>query len=181
MRKTSLFCCSLVVLLPMFAHAQEATPPQAVPPPLVAPPPAQPYGYPPPAYLQPPPPPATHTELRPNYALIFSGVGVFGLGYILDVSGTLLVGHQPAWECAIPVVGPYLQVNDTFSHDWSDLAKGFYVFDGLLQTAGFVLTVVGASLWHKVQVRNGPDYHASSEQSARFAIRSTPNGLAVTF
>jgi len=151
-------------LLSFFATAalgQEAPP---APPPAVVAPPPQPYYYPPPqpGYMQPAPPPM-HMEMRPNYALIFSGVGVFGLGYILDVSGTLLVGHQPAWECAVPVVGPYLQVNDTFSHDWSDLAKGFYVFDGLTQTAGLILTVVGASLWKKVPVR------------------SAQNGLVVTF
>jgi len=125
-----------------------------------APPPTY---YAPPPYMQPVAPPPTHVELRPNYALIFSGVGVFALGYMLDVGGTLVVGHEPAWECAIPVVGPYLQVGDTFSRDWSDLAKGFYVFDGLVQTAGFVLTVVGSSLWHKVPVR------------------SAQNGLVVTF
>jgi hypothetical protein len=125
-----------------------------------APPPTY---YAPPPYMQPVAPPPPHVELRPNYALIFSGVGVFALGYMLDVGGTLVVGHEPAWECAIPVVGPYLQVGDTFSRDWSDLAKGFYVFDGLVQTAGFVLTVVGSSLWHKVPVR------------------SAQNGLVVTF
>ena len=150
MRNVTTLC---IFLLGSAALAQEAPPP--VPPPIVAPPP--------PGYLQLAPPPPVRYELRPNYALIFSGVGVFGLGYIMDVSGTLLVGHQPAWECAVPVVGPYLQVTDTFSRDWSDLAKGFYVFDGLVQTAGFVLTVVGASLWHKVPVR------------------SAQNGLVVTF
>jgi hypothetical protein len=137
------------------------TPP--VPPPLVAPPPQQPYYYPPPAYMQPGPAMPTRYELKPNYALIFSGVGVFGLGYMVDVMGTLVAGHDPAWECAIPVVGPYLQVTDKFSSDWGDLAKGFYVFDGLIQTAGLVLTVVGASLWHKVPVR------------------MAQNGFAVTF
>jgi hypothetical protein len=150
MRKTTMLC--ILTFASSIAFAQEAPPP-----PMYYPPPE-------PQYLQPPPPPPpTHLELRPSYALLFSGVGVFGLGYILDVSGTLLVGHQPAWECAVPLVGPYLQVNDTFSKDWSDLAKGWYVFDGLIQTAGFVLTVVGASLWHKVPVR------------------SAQNGLVVTF
>lgn len=155
MRNLTTLC---ILLLGSTALAQEAPTPQApppVPPPIVAPPP--------PGYMQLAPPPPVHYEMRPNYALIFSGVGVFGLGYIMDVSGTLLVGHQPAWECAVPVVGPYLQVTDTFSRDWSDLAKGFYVFDGLVQTAGFVLTVVGSSLWHKVPVR------------------SAQNGLVVTF
>jgi len=147
MRKLTTLC---ILLLGSTALAQEE-----VPPPIVAPPP--------PGYMQLAPPPPVHYEMRPNYALIFSGVGVFGLGYIMYVSGTLLVGHQPAWECAVPVGGPYLQVTDTFSRDWSDLAKGFYVFDGLVQTAGFVLTVVGASLWHKVPVR------------------SAQNGLVVTF
>ena len=148
MRKSTLIA-TLVWLAASTVLAQEAAPP--------------PTYYAPPPYMQPVPPPPTHVELRPNYALIFSGVGVFALGYMLDVGGTLVVGHQPAWECAIPVVGPYLQVGDTFSRDWSDLAKGFYVFDGLVQTAGFVLTVVGSSLWHKVPVR------------------SAQNGLVVTF
>jgi hypothetical protein len=152
MRKTTTLCSML--LASSLAFAQQAQQQQELPPPQY---------YPPPQYMQAPPPPPMHMELRPNYALVFSGVGVLGLGYILDFTSTLLVGHQPAWESAIPVVGPYLQVNDTFSKDWSDLAKGFYVFDGLLQTAGFVLTVVGVSLWHKVPVR------------------SAQNGLAVTF
>lgn len=165
MRTTTTLCTLL--LFASAATAQEAPPP--VPPPIVAPPPpgtvppGQPYAYPPPAYVQPGPPPPVRYELKPNYALIFSGVGVFGLGYMMDVFGTLVAGHQPAWECAIPVVGPYLQVTDSFSSDWGDLAKGFYVFDGLVQTAGLVLTVVGASLWHKVPVR------------------MAQNGLAVTF
>jgi hypothetical protein len=149
MRKTTTLCTLL--LTSTIAFAQEAAPP--------------PQYYPPPQpqYMQPPPPPPTHLELRPNYALVFSGVGVLGLGYILDVSGTLLAQHQPAWESALPVVGPYLQVGDSYSTTWSDLAKGFYVFDGLIQTAGFVLTVVGVSLWHKVPVR------------------SAQNGFVVTF
>ncbi len=178
MRTTTMLASLLVSTLVSTLAPAEETPPQpppSVPPPIVAPPPTgqpyppqqygapQQYYYPPPQYMQPMAPQPMHTELRPNYALIFSGVGVFGLGYILDVSGTLVVGHQPAWECALPVVGPFLQVNDTFSKDWSDMAKGFYVFDGLMQTAGFVLTVVGASLWHKVPVR------------------TAQNGLVVTF
>ena len=148
MLKTTTLCTLLFASSIALAQEPPQPPPPAVPPPIVAP-----QYYPPPQYMQPAPPPPTHFELKPNYALIFSGVGVFGLGWIMDVSGTLLVGHDPAWESAVPVVGPYLQVNDTFSSDWSDLAKGFYVFDGLVQTAGFVLTVVGSSLWHKVPVR----------------------------
>jgi hypothetical protein len=180
MRTTTLL--SALLLLSSAASAQETPPAPPVPPPVVAPPsvvvappppgavppPAalppgapQPY-YPPPPYLQPVPPP-THMELRPNYALIFSGVGVFGLGWILDISGTVIANHNPYWESAIPVVGPFLQIGDSYTSDWSDLAKGFYVFDGLMQTAGFVLTVVGASLWHKVPVR------------------TAQNGLVVTF
>lgn len=156
MRNTA--CTLLLVCVASLAHAQEAPPPA-----VVTPPPPQSY-YPPPAFMRPiPPPPPTRYELRPNYALVFTGVGLVGLGYIMDVSGTLLVGHNPAWESAIPVVGPYLQVNDTFSRDWSNLGKAFYVFDGLTQTAGFVLTIVGAAVWHKVPVR------------------TAQNGLVVTF
>jgi hypothetical protein len=148
--------CTLLLVSATLAHAQEAPaptappPPASLPPPLIAPPP--PGYYQPPAYLQAAPPPLRY-EMRPNYGLLFSGVGVLGLGYIMNVSGTLLTGHSPAWESAIPVVGPYLEVNDTFSRDWGDLGKAFYVFDGLTQTAGFVLTVVGAAIWHKAPVR----------------------------
>ncbi|HEY2746761.1 MAG TPA: hypothetical protein VGL86_19165 [Polyangia bacterium] len=145
---------TLVLVCASVAHAQEAPPPATLPPPIVAPAPA---------FMQPAPPPPTRYEMKPNYALLFSGVGVLGLGYIMNVSGTLLVGHSPAWESAIPVIGPYFEVNDSFSKDWGDLGKAFYVFDGLTQTAGFVLTVVGVSLWHKAPVR------------------STQNGLAFAF
>jgi hypothetical protein len=119
-------------------------------------------GYPPPAYGYPPPqapqymqlqPPLVRYVKKPLYPLLFSGVGIFGLGYIMDVFGTLVTSHQPAWECALPVVGPMLQVRDRFDTDFDDLARAFYVFDAILQTAGFVLTVVGASVWRKVPVR----------------------------
>ncbi|HXU73167.1 MAG TPA: hypothetical protein VN947_27800 [Polyangia bacterium] len=172
MRKTISSLLLALTCIASVAHAQEAPPtvvvtppppigtappPATVPPPVVVPPPGvapgQPYYYPPPAYMRPGPPPPTRFEMKPNYALIFTGVGLVGLGYIMDVSGTLLVGHDPAWESAIPIVGPYLQVNDTFSHDWGDLGRAFYVFDGLTETAGLVLTIVGAALWHKVPVR----------------------------
>jgi hypothetical protein len=139
------------------ALAQEAPQPQP-PPPLIAPPPG--YAYPPPQpgyslnYMHPSPPLPVRYEMRPNYALLFSGVGVFALGYFMDVLGTLATSHQPAWECAVPVVGPWLQVNDSFSTDWRDLAKAFYVTDALIETAGFALTVVGVSLWKKVPVRS---------------------------
>lgn len=162
MRKTTTLI-PLLLLGSSLAAAEEVPPPVAAPPPPIVAPPPQPYGYPPPQYMQMGPPPPLRYELRPNYALVFSGVGVFGLGYLMDVFGTVVSNHQPAWKCAIPVVGPYLQVNDSYSTDWSELAKGFYVFDGLVQTAGFVLTVVGASLWHKVPVR------------------MAQNGLVVTF
>jgi hypothetical protein len=149
----------LAVLLTFSTAWAQETPPPQPPPPLVAPPPAG-YAYPPPQpgyppqYMQAPPPLPVHYEMKPNYALVFSGVGVFGLGYFMDVLGTLATSHQPAWECAVPVVGPWLQVTDSYSTDWRDLAKAFYVTDALIQTAGFTLTVVGVSLWKKVPVRS---------------------------
>lgn len=173
MRTMTIALCTLFGCSAAWAEApapqpqqEQQPPPQAAPPqaapayPPGHPPPAYRYApgypppqYPPPAYLPGMPPPPVRYELRPNYGLLFAGVGVLGLGYLLDISGTLLTSHQPAWECAIPVVGPYLQVDDTFSSDWGDLAKAFYVTDALFQTAGLVLTVLGASLWHKVPVR----------------------------
>jgi hypothetical protein len=46
-----------------------------------------------------------------------------------------------------------MQINDSFSTGWRDFAKAFYVTDALIQTAGLVLTVTGASIWRKVPVR----------------------------
>lgn len=144
------------------ALAQEPPPPPQPPPPLVAPPPPgyapegypppQPYGYAPPGYTVTPPP--LRYEMRPNYALTFAGVGVFALGYFMDVIGTLATSHQPAWECAVPVVGPWLQLGDSYSTSVPELAKAFYATDALIETAGFVLTVVGVSIWKKVPVRS---------------------------
>jgi hypothetical protein len=98
-------------------------------------------------------PPQVQYVRKPLYPVLFSGVGILGFGYIMDIFGTLVTSHQPAWECAIPVVGPMLQVHDQFDTDWKDAAKAFYVFDAVLQTTGFILTVVGASVWRKVPVR----------------------------
>jgi hypothetical protein len=148
------------VIVGMTSATWAQTAPAYPPPP---PPPVQPqYGYPPPPqYGYPPPqpqymqlqPPVIRYQRKPLYALIFTGVGIFGLGYIIDVFGTLVTSHGPSWECAVPVVGPMLQVNDRFDTDFRDAAKAFYVFDAILQTTGFVLTVVGASVWRDVPVR----------------------------
>jgi hypothetical protein len=105
------------------------------------------YGY--PAYQQPP----MRTEMRPNYALLFSGIGVWFGGYICDVFMTLAFGHSPAWEAAVPVIGPFLQLADSYSRTWNDLAKASLVTDAIFQVGGFTLAVVGLSVWHKVQVR----------------------------
>lgn len=103
--------------------------------------------------MQPPPALPVRYESKPNLALIISGSAVLGFGYILDIFGTVVTGHQPAWECAVPIAGPYLQVSDTFSRDWKDLARGFYVTDALFQTAGVALVIIGVSVWRKVPVR----------------------------
>lgn len=136
------------------APAYPPTPEQGYPPPPAGyayPPPG--YAYPPPQYLQVGPPPPVRYELKPSYALIFSGIGVLGFGYTLDIFGTLVANHNPAWECALPVIGPWMQVNDSFSTDWKDLARAFFVTDALIQTVGLALTIAGASVWRKVPVR----------------------------
>jgi hypothetical protein len=112
---------------------------------------------PPPAYYVPPllPPVSTHTELRPRYGLLISGLVIFGADYMLNASIAYISGEG---RLAVPVIGPILAGSDVTSHGctWDcagdRMLMALVVFDSLIQATGLILFIAGAVTKTKVTV-----------------------------
>jgi hypothetical protein len=139
-------------------------PPTASPPPPVVPAPAPsgwdsggcPAGCPQaaPAPAPSPPPLSSYTpvaplsvEKRPRTGVMAAGIAILtGLWINSTVSG-VLTGHH---ELIVPVIGPFLTARE-LNRDYSpsaglSMVTGILVMDGLLQTAGLIMTIAGASV-----------------------------------
>ena len=77
---------------------------------------------------------------------------------------------------ASSVVGPYLQVDDTFSRDWSDPPRASTSSTACCRRPASCSPSSAPPLWQDLRRRARMPI-----QERRVAIRSTPNGLAVTF
>lgn len=153
-------------------------PPPGYPPYGYGPPPGYPppYGYGPPSpesfgpttrdYKEGEPiPPGYHIETRGSKKLIIAGLAVFGGLYLASAfAGGLFLseGGDSADELGpllIPIAGPFITMGtsglDLGSNNDGQLPFILLLFDGLGQTAGAVLTIVGlASSDTKMLVRN---------------------------
>jgi len=155
---------------------------------------APPYYQPPPVYYQPQPPRPTRVEMRPRYGLIAAGLAVFGAAWIMDITWTYGLAHQPAWESFVPLIGPLLQMNDGISsnpdntsspgyHDEGTqiAARVLLVWDFIGQAAGVLMAILGVSLWKPVTVY--AEDGTPLPPKARMAIVPGPTGhtLALVF
>lgn len=152
------------------------------PPGYAYPPPPPGYGYPPPyAYARPIRPPESvpyrggpvpagyHLEERRSRALIISGGLVLGIPWVLGASvvwGTNFPNHS-GW-LLVPALGPWLTLatrhdsrdcnggstGDCFEEGLNAVTRTVLVLDGLMQTAGAVMLVVGLTTPHPVVARN---------------------------
>lgn len=138
--------------------------------------PQQPYAQPQPYAQQPQPQPRTVT--RPQIGLIVSGAVMLGVSWLIHgavvspfAGWSIDRGYQAGWESfrglgLIPVAGPWIQLATKptgFSEDgWAP----YLVLDGLLQTAGLVMLVLGATIQTEHTV------YAALEESG-FAILPT--------
>jgi hypothetical protein len=80
----------------------EPAPPVAVVPDAIAPP-------------APPPPPADVTARERRWGLFAGGTVLFLSGYSLDIGLTYGLGHQPSGTSLVPLVGPLIQMGDTWT------------------------------------------------------------------
>ena len=142
-------------------------------------PPPPNYAYPPYGYQRRPPatvpyqggaiPTGYHLEERPKKGLIISGALLTGIPWAIGLAGVSSANfpNHSGW-LVLPVLGPWLTLatrhdrscgyNDgydvCFDDDLNGLARTALVFDGLVQTAGAVLFIVGVSSKNQVLARD---------------------------
>jgi hypothetical protein len=69
-----------------------------------------------PDVLAPPPsPPADVTRRERRWGLFAGGTALFLSGYSLDIGLTYGLGHQPSGTSLVPLVGPLIQMGDTWT------------------------------------------------------------------
>jgi hypothetical protein len=170
-----------LVLLSAGARAQdapvEAPPSQPVPPPAPAPPP--PSFAQAPVVLQPPPasvqgapylsrrdlrhwrdgdpiPPGYHPEQKTRDGLAIAGGILFAVPYFFSAVVAVSSHNQADQSLYAPVIGPFLRIgnNDANSNVADIVADVFLAMDGLAQTAGVTMLVIGTTTTKTVLVRN---------------------------
>jgi hypothetical protein len=140
---------------PMIAPAPVPAPPSYVPPPpplVVPPPPAYTLGC--TTALDPCAPRMQYRQTeRPRYGLMIAGLIVFTASYMPNAITAAGIGE---WRLAVPVAGPFFEAHHVNTgDDMSNRALvAFLVWDGLVQTAGFVMAVAGAATRHKVRAHD---------------------------
>jgi hypothetical protein len=204
MRKASIVAAVLVALVPSISHAQVVIENPAPPPqqPVVVAQPLYPQQYVQPGYAQPGYAQPGYVQSvyvrpqrsRPGGALIGTGAGVFaafwaataftGLGQLVAAGGTGCPGVSgcngmltEGWLNIVPIAGPFINAAIVSgSHDtWSPGVGALYVFDGLIQSAGFAMLVVGA-----VIRRRSTEYaRAGDDRGWALLPMATPNGAGL--
>ncbi|HJL16909.1 MAG TPA: tetratricopeptide repeat protein [Sandaracinaceae bacterium LLY-WYZ-13_1] len=108
----------------------------------------QSYAQPGQSYQQAP----TRTESRPRWGLFIGGTIMFAVPWVITWSAGLMLdeGGDATALSFIPAAGPFIllgEITDDF------ILPTLLVIDGLLQTAGLVMAVLGIALQSEVEVR----------------------------
>lgn len=160
-------------------YAQPGYPPPGYAPPPYYPttPPGYGPGYTPPlppsaqrALLDPEDPPeGYHTESRARSGMVVAGGVMLGVGYVISAASAgagLSDGNDDLVPLFIPVAGPFVTLSTARvfrggADSGEDVGKVFgaigLILDGLVQTAGFTLLVVGLAARKDVVVRDKPE------------------------
>jgi len=185
------------------------SPPSGPPPypPNYQPPPAAPYpGY-APAPVAPgarlryregvPPPPGYHLEESPRKGLVISGAVVLGATWVLSAAiGSASTNAADRW-LFLPVIGPFADLvargsrsctgtSDTVDCSLDSVVRFYLAMDGIIQTAGGVLLVLGFAFPKKEYVSDS--YYGMNERGPRIQSwtvtpqlgRGSRFGLALT-
>lgn len=159
-------------------QAPPAQPPPDVPPPYPppypqVPPQASSPGYYPPAqtqapaprverelpdelpYREGPPPPGYRLEESTRKGLWIPGISMFGGAYALSVLVAQPSQNNGTSWLYVPVFGPWITIAECTECD--DLANSALAFDGLIQSAGVTLFILGLTLTQKKFVRTYVD------------------------
>ena len=182
-------------------------PPPAAPAP--APPPAasnEQWRYvPPPAELRyvegRPIPAGYHHETRARRGLVIAGPIVFGVPYVLSMSVAASSRYSADRWLYAPVVGPFIDLaqrgddctrntvvtgpgmTSTYETCTEDSSTRFFLmFDGLMQTAGATMFILGLALPQHILVRDDAPFTGSSGSKFSWAVapqRVGPTGYGV--
>lgn len=141
--------------------------------------------------------PAPPVERQRRWGLFGGGVALFAGGYALDIGLTYGIGHDPPALSLIPVIGPLIQLGDSWAmippaqtgnpqvdaqanpqiaqvnHTISSVAYAVLAVDFVLQLAGLTMAIVGAATTRPI------GGYASRPSKTAWSWRGA--GLAVTF
>jgi hypothetical protein len=134
-------------------------------------------------------PPGYHLEQRPRKGLVVSGSIVFGIAYFLSLSVAASSKYEPDRWLYAPIAGPFIDLGNrkencntipnnlgtttTCSDDSSE--RFFLMADGLMQTAGATMLVLGLALPQKLLVRDDAPFVGGSPN--RFAWTIAPRAM----
>jgi hypothetical protein len=103
-----------------------------------------------------PVPPGYHPVQKPLDGLIIAGATTLAVPYFFSAATALASRNSQDQLLYAPVLGPFLRIQDNNPN--SNFADFFgdvlLVFDGVVQTAGAVMLIIGATTTKTVLVRN---------------------------
>jgi hypothetical protein len=141
-----------------------------------------------------------HIETRVRRGLVVSGPIIFGVPYLLSMSVAASSKYEPDRWLYAPVFGPFVNLasrsddcnpngssgtTTTFTCAGDSSTRFFLMLDGLMQTAGATLLVLGLALPQTLLVRDDAPF--TGQKRSHFAWTVSPysmgrsgSGLAVT-
>jgi hypothetical protein len=128
-------------------------------------------------------PPGYHLESRPQRGLVISGACLLAIPYSLSASVAASSRHDGDAYLLIPVIGPFIDLSTRNDNSSADSGARFSLtLDGLLQTAGAALLIIGVAVPEKFLERD--DAPLARRQAPTFAWSIAPrtlgrNGLGV--
>jgi len=142
-----------------------------------------------------PVPPGYHLETRPRKGLVVSGPIIFGIPYVLSASVGASSRFDPDRWLYVPVVGPFADlgargsqctrntfvvsagVTNTTENCIDDSgARFFLMLDGLMQTAGATMLILGLALPSHLLVRDDAPYAAAAPAKGGWTLRPLTMG-----
>jgi hypothetical protein len=143
-------------------------------------------------------PPGYHIETRARRGLVVSGPIIFGVPYLLSMSVAASSKYQPDRWLYAPVFGPFVNLasrsddcnpntgsGSNFVCTSNDSGTRFFLMlDGLMQTAGATLLILGLALPQTLLVRDDAPYTGKNGSHFAWTVSPTPmgrNGYGVGF
>jgi hypothetical protein len=133
-------------------------------------------------------PPGYHLETRVRKGLVVSGPIIFGIPYLLSISVAASSKYAPDRWLYAPVIGPFVNLT-TRSDDCNpnsstsgatgfvectgeSSARFFLMMDGVMQTAGATLLILGLALQQQLLVRDDAPF--TGKNGSHFAWTVSP-------